>query len=73
GVDVGHITFFDGNKIVMTLVNDGSNQESVMFNFFHELAHSVLGHVYNTAGISDVDEKDALKWAQDMLVLGKGN
>lgn len=61
-------TFPDGNKIVVGLTARGKDADKFWFSLFHELAHIVLGHVGQTGGTSDEDEKAADKWASSMLI-----
>ena len=61
-------TFVDGNKIVLGLTVRGKDADKFWFSLFHELAHIVLGHIRNTNGITDQEEKDADNWAATTLI-----
>ena len=61
-------SFRDGNKIVVGLTVRGKNADKFWFSLFHEIAHIVLGHIEQSNGITDADEKAADTWAADMLV-----
>ena len=61
-------TFVDGKKIVMGLTVRGKDADKFWFSLFHEIAHIVLGHISETDGISDEEEKDADEWAKSALI-----
>ena len=61
-------SFIDGNKIVVGITARGKDADKFWFSLFHELAHIVLGHIGQTNGTSENDEKDADKWAKDILI-----
>ena len=61
-------SFPDGNKIVVGLTTRGKDADKFWFSLFHELAHIVLGHVGQSHGTSEEDEKAADKWAGDILI-----
>nr|MCR4903297.1 ImmA/IrrE family metallo-endopeptidase [Butyrivibrio sp.] len=61
-------SFMDGNKIVVGLTARGKDADKFWFSLFHELAHIVLGHVGQTNGTSEEDEKAADKWSGDILI-----
>ncbi len=61
-------SFLDGNKIVIGLTARGKDADKFWFSFFHELAHIVLGHVWQVNGISDEDEKAADIWSSNTLI-----
>lgn len=62
-------SFTDGKKIVVGLTARGKDADKFWFSLFHELAHIVLGHVGQSNGTSDEDEKAADKWSGDTLIL----
>ena len=62
-------SFMDGNKVVVGLTARGRDADKFWFSLFHELAHIVLGHVGQSGGTSDEDEKAADKWAGDTLIM----
>lgn len=62
-------SFMDGNKIVVGLTARGKDADKFWFSLFHELAHIVLGHIGQTDGTTDQDEKDADAWSRDTLIL----
>ena len=61
-------SFIDGKKIVLGLTVRGKDADKFWFSLFHELAHIVLGHIGQTDGTSQEDEKDADIWAMDKLI-----
>ena len=61
-------SFIDGKKIVLGLTVRGKDADKFWLSLFHELAHIVLGHIGQTDGTSEEDEKDADKWAMDKLI-----
>lgn len=61
-------SFMDGNKIVVGLTVRGKDADKFWFSLFHELAHIVLGHIGQSGGTSDEDEKAADKWSGDTLI-----
>ena len=61
-------SFIDGKKIVLGLTVRGNDADKFWFSLFHELAHIVLGHIGQTDGTSEEDEKDADIWAMDKLI-----
>ncbi len=61
-------SFMDGNKIVVGLTARGKDADKFWFSLFHELAHIALGHVGQSDGTSDEDEKAADKLSGDMLI-----
>ena len=58
----------DGNKIVVGLTARGRDADKFWFSLFHELAHIALGHVGQSNGTSEEDEKAADKWSGDTLI-----
>ena len=64
-------SFIDGNKIVLGLTARGKDADKFWFSLFHELAHIVLGHVGQTNGTSEDDEKEADRWSGDILIDSK--
>ena len=61
-------SFMDGNKIVVGMTSRGKDADRFWFSLFHELAHIVLGHVGQSNGTSDDDERAADKWACDTMI-----
>ena len=61
-------SFLDGNKVVIGLTVRGKDADKFWFSLFHELAHVILGHVGKTGGTSDLEEKDADRWASETLI-----
>lgn len=61
-------SFIDGNKIVVGLTVRGKDADKFWFSLFHELAHIILGHVGMSKEIVENDEKDADKWAENILI-----
>ncbi|MDO4268168.1 MAG: HigA family addiction module antitoxin [Eubacteriales bacterium] len=64
-------TFFDGSKIVIGMTVRGKDADRFWFSLFHELGHVVLGHIGQTSGTNDQDEKDADIFARDTLIPDK--
>ncbi len=61
-------SFIDGNRIVVGLTTRGKDADKFWFSLFHELGHIVLGHIGQSDGTSEEDEKMADKWSMDMLI-----
>ncbi|MDD7076501.1 MAG: helix-turn-helix domain-containing protein [Lachnospiraceae bacterium] len=61
-------SFVDGNRIVVGLTTREKGADKFWFSLFHELAHIVLGHIGQTGGTTEDDEKCADCWARDMLI-----
>lgn len=61
-------TFLDGNKIVVGLTARGKDADRFWFSLFHELAHVVLGHVGQTKGTTDEDERAADALSRELLI-----
>ncbi len=61
-------TFPDGNKIVVGLTARRKDADIFWFSLFHELAHVVLGHIGQTNGTSEEDEKAADQWSRETLI-----
>ena len=61
-------TFMDGKKIVVGITARGKDADKFWFSLFHELAHIVLGHIGQSNGTSEYDEKDADQWSGDTLI-----
>ena len=61
-------SFIDGKKIVVGLTARGKDADKFWFSLFHEIAHIVLGHVKQTDGTTESDERDADAWSRDTLI-----
>lgn len=61
-------TFTDGNKIVVGLTARGKDADRYWFSLFHELAHVILGHIWNANGTTEQDETDADNWSENALI-----
>lgn len=61
-------SFMDGKKIVVGLTARGKDADRFWFSLFHELAHIILGHIGQSNGTSEDDEKAADKWSGDTLI-----
>ena len=61
-------TFTDGKKIVTGITARGADADRFWFSLFHEMAHIILGHINNANGLTDADEREADKWAGDILI-----
>lgn len=61
-------SFMDGRKIVIGLTVRGRDADKFWFSFFHELAHVILGHIGQSGGTSEADEKAADEWAENLLI-----
>ena len=55
-------------KIVTGITARGSDADRFWFSLFHEMAHIILGHINNANGLTDADEREADKWAGDILI-----
>ena len=61
-------TFLDRNKIVIALTLRGKMADIFWFSLFHELGHVILGHIYEPHGLDESEEKEAGKYARDILI-----
>lgn len=63
-------TFIDGEHIVLGLTVRGRDADRFWFSLFHELAHILLGHIFNTQGNSYFIENERLadQYAGDTLI-----
>ena len=61
-------SFYDGKKIVVGLTVRGKYADKFWFSLFHEIAHIIYGHIGQTNGTSDDDEKKADLFARETLV-----
>ena len=61
-------SFIDGKKIIIGLTVRGSYADKFWFSLFHELGHILNGHITKPEGLTDEDEKDADKFARDVLI-----
>jgi len=61
-------TFIEKNKIVIGLTVRGKDADRFWFSFFHELAHILMGHIYQIDGTSEDDEIKADEFASDTLI-----
>lgn len=61
-------SFMDGNRVVLGLTTRGRDADKFWFSLFHELGHIVLGHIKQSEGTTEEDEKEADKWASNMLI-----
>lgn len=61
-------SFMDGNKIVLGLTARGKDADKFWFSLFHELAHILLGHIWQSGGTTEKDENDANIWSRDTLI-----
>ncbi|MCD8231148.1 MAG: HigA family addiction module antitoxin [Clostridiales bacterium] len=59
------VSFRDGKRIVMGLLDYEQNKERFWFCFLHELAHIIYGHIDKAGGISDEDEEEANRFANN--------
>ena len=64
-------SFYDGKKIVVGLTVRGKYADKFWFSLFHEIAHIIYGHIGQTNGTSDDDEKKADLFARETLVPSK--
>lgn len=62
------ITFEDNNKIIIGITFRSHDADRFWFSLFHEIAHILLSHIYQSEGASEEDEKDANRKAQDLLI-----
>ena len=61
-------SFCDGKKIVVGLTIRGKYADKFWFSLFHELAHIIYGHIGQSNGTSEEDEKTADIFARDTLI-----
>ncbi|MBE5972336.1 MAG: addiction module antidote protein, HigA family [Lachnoclostridium sp.] len=61
-------TFYDGNKIVMGVVENPENEWDFWYNLFHELAHVLHGDVGKKGGTNEEDEARADQFAKNMML-----
>lgn len=67
------ISFYDANtkKIVVGISMRGKYADRFWFSLFHELAHVMLGHIYEANGTTGKEEKAADLMAADILISPK--
>lgn len=61
-------SFYDGKKIVVGLTIRGKYADIFWFSLFHEIAHIIYGHIGQSTGTSDDDEKLANTFARETLI-----
>jgi HTH-type transcriptional regulator/antitoxin HigA len=61
-------SFYDGKKIVVGVTVHKRYTDTFWFSLFHEVAHIIYGHIGQTNGTSEVDEKDADDFARETLI-----
>lgn len=61
-------SFYDGKKIVMGLTVRGKDADKFWFSLFHEIAHVIYGHIGQSNGTSESDEKKADAFARETLI-----
>ena len=61
-------TFVDNNKIVIGLTVRGKDADKFWFSLFHEIGHILLGHLNQYSEIDDAAEKEADRFARDLLI-----
>lgn len=61
-------TFYDGKKIVIGITVRGKDADKFWFSLFHEFAHIIFGHIGQTNGTSDDDERAADEFAKNILI-----
>ena len=64
------ISFYDNNtkKVVVGISMRGKYADRFWFSLFHELAHIILGHIYEINGTTDADETAADVMAAEILI-----
>lgn len=63
------VSFVSKNdKVVIGITMRGKDADRFWFSLFHEIAHILLGHIYQQEGVSDKDELDADKLASSYLI-----
>ena len=67
----GAVKWVNEDRVVLAMNNRGLDADKFWFSLFHELAHIVLGHVGQTNGTSEDDEKEADRWSGDTLIDSK--
>ena len=65
-------SFMAGDKIVVGLTDRGKDADKFWFSLFHELGHIVLGHIGQTEGTTEQDEKNADSWSRNNLIPTEG-
>ena len=61
-------SFYDGKKIVVGLTIRRKYADIFWFSLFHEIAHIIYGHIGQSNGTSDNDEKEADSFARETLI-----
>ena len=61
-------SFYDGKKIVIGLTIRRKYADIFWFSLFHEIAHIIYGHIGQSNGTSDNDEKEADSFARETLI-----
>jgi HTH-type transcriptional regulator/antitoxin HigA len=61
-------TFYDGPKIVIGMTVRGKDADRFWFSLFHEIGHIVLGHINQSEGTTEQDEKAADVFARNILI-----
>lgn len=61
-------SFYDGSKVVVGMTARGKNADVFWFSLFHELAHILLGHIGQSGGTSEEDERAADLFARNQLI-----
>ena len=61
-------SFYDGKKIVVGLTIRGKYADIFWFSLFHEIAHIIYGHIGQSTGTSEDDEKVANNFASETLI-----
>lgn len=61
-------TFYDGVKIVTGMTVRGRDADRFWFSLFHEFGHIILGHIGQSGGTTDEDERNADTFARETLI-----
>ena len=61
-------TFYEERKIIIGMTARGKDADIFWFSLFHELGHIIKGHINNTNGTTEEDEKEADDFAKDILI-----
>lgn len=62
------LTFSDNGKIILGITMRGKDADKFWFSLFHEIAHVLEGHIYQSEGTSEADERIADRIAADTLI-----
>ena len=70
GLAIKGAAFYNGGKIVLGLTMNCKDNNEFWLNFFHELAHIMLGHIKQN-GTTKEDEEAVEVWVKEHLTVSK--